>query len=89
MAQALLIPRSKSTLAMVPSDVKLCSRSLSALVPLHFYGELVKTDEGRVILSCKGHLEQFADFIREFGLEDQNLEIISHLKSVLWAVVGS
>ena len=56
-------------------------------VPLHFYGELVKTAEGRMILEAKGHFQEFADFIRAHGMEDEDLELIAKLKSVLWAVV--
>ena len=56
-------------------------------VPSHFYGELVKTAEGRMILEAKGHFQEFADFIRAHGMEDEDLELIAKLKSVLWAVV--
>ena len=54
---------------------------------MHFYGELVKTAEGRMILDAKGHFQEFADFIRAHGMEDEDLELIAKLKSVLWAVV--
>ena len=57
-------------------------------VPLHFYGELVKTLEGRMILEVKGHFKEFADYIRAHGLEDSDQELIEKLKSVLWAVVS-
>jgi rapamycin-insensitive companion of mTOR len=56
-------------------------------VPYHFYGELVKTEEGRAILESKGHFREFARFIREHGLEHENPQIIRKLKSMLWAVV--
>jgi rapamycin-insensitive companion of mTOR len=56
-------------------------------VPYHFYGELVKTGEGRAILESKGHFFEFARFIREHGLEHEDFRTILKLKSVLWAVV--
>lgn len=55
--------------------------------PLHFYGELVKTSEGRMILQAKGHFQEFVDIIRTHSAEQSDQEIISKLKSVLWAVV--
>lgn len=61
--------------------------SLSSSVPSHFYGELVKTPEGCQILEEKGHFLDFADFIRDSGLENQDLEGLLRLKSILWAVV--
>ncbi|KAL8290440.1 hypothetical protein RQP46_002698 [Phenoliferia psychrophenolica] len=54
--------------------------------PPHFYGELVKTPEGCDILEDSGHFVQFAEFIRQHGLEDFDHVIIGKLKSVLWAV---
>lgn len=62
------------------------SDAVAGALPFHFYGELVKTEEGRMILDGSGHFKSFAAFIREFGLEDQNLEIIQRLKAILWAV---
>lgn len=57
-------------------------------VPLHFYGELVKTPEGRMILEAKGHFQEFVDFVRAHGMEEEDLEVITKLKSILWAVVS-
>lgn len=59
--------------------------------PPHFYGELVKTQEGRFILEDKGHFAEFVDFVRAHGLEDRDQATIDQLKSVLWAIghVGS
>ena len=57
-------------------------------MPLHFYGELVKTPEGRMILEAKGHFREFVDFIRTHGMEDEDIEVIDKLKSILWAVVS-
>mgnify|MGYP001593099388 CR=1 len=41
------------------------------------------------MLEESGHFPEFADFIRQHGLEDFDADIIDKLKSVLWAVVGS
>jgi rapamycin-insensitive companion of mTOR len=70
------------------TDVPLCSVPFDGVVPLHFYGELVKTTEGRMILDAKGHFIEFVDMIRTHGLEDSDSEILAKLKSVLWAVVS-
>lgn len=56
------------------------------VVPAHFYGELTKTREGCHILSQKGHFGEFAHLIRQHGCEASDSELISKLKSVLWAV---
>lgn len=63
------------------------SGAFDGTAPPHFYGELVKTDEGCDMLEESGHFPEFADFIRQHGLEDFDPEIIDKLKSVLWAVV--
>ncbi|EGG07719.1 uncharacterized protein MELLADRAFT_48033 [Melampsora larici-populina 98AG31] len=59
--------------------------------PPHFYGELVKTEEGRELLRSKGHFQTFLDTIRKHGLEETDLEVITELKTALWAVgnIGS
>lgn len=62
--------------------------AFDGVAPLHFYGELVKTAEGRMILQAKGHFLEFVDTIRTHGMESGDLEIIAKLKSVLWAVVS-
>lgn len=65
------------------------SRSaFDGVAPLHFYGELVKTAEGRMILEAKGHFQEFVATIRTHGMESSDLTIIAKLKSVLWAVVS-
>lgn len=58
-------------------------------LPPHFYGELVKTREGCQLLAASGHFAEFANYIRNFGLEEEEGEIIAGLKSALWAVVRS
>lgn len=57
------------------------------MVPPHFYGEMAKSALGSQVLADKGHFAEFAHFIRQHRLEDGDVEIISKLKSVLWAVV--
>lgn len=56
-------------------------------VPPHFYGELTKTEEGCQILQETGHFAEFAQFIRQHGLEEEDVDLLNKLKSVLWAVV--
>ncbi|KIY45635.1 hypothetical protein FISHEDRAFT_66904 [Fistulina hepatica ATCC 64428] len=60
-------------------------------VPPHFYGEMAKTDLGCQILHEKGHFAEYAQFIRQHGLESEDIDLIIKLKSILWAVgnVGS
>ncbi|KAE8201447.1 hypothetical protein CF335_g3739 [Tilletia laevis] len=60
--------------------------SFDGTVPPHFYGELAKTAEGCALLAEKGHLNEFASFIRRHGKEAEDGEIIAKLKSVLWTV---
>lgn len=57
-------------------------------VPPHFYGILTKTTEGCEILEEKGHFQEFSRFIKRHGMESRDTEVISKLKSVLWAVVS-
>lgn len=57
-------------------------------VPPHFYGELTKTTEGCEMLKEKGHFAEFAEFIRQNGMEATDVDVITKLKSVLWAVVS-
>jgi len=60
-------------------------------VPPHFYRELTRTTEGCELLKVKGHFEDFALTIQEFGMEDEDPETILKVKGCLWAVgnVGS
>ncbi|KIJ54571.1 hypothetical protein M422DRAFT_24511 [Sphaerobolus stellatus SS14] len=55
-------------------------------VPPHFYGAMAKTELGCQVLTERGHLAEFAHFIRQHGFESEDLDLISKLKSVLWAV---
>ena len=61
------------------------------VVPPHFYRELTRTKEGCKLLEEKGHFDEFVDTIREFGMEDEDHEVIVKVKACLWAVgnVGS
>ncbi|KIM43166.1 hypothetical protein M413DRAFT_443978 [Hebeloma cylindrosporum] len=60
-------------------------------VPAHFYGEMAKTELGCQVLQEKGHFAEFSQFIRLHGNESEDADLISKLKSILWAVgnVGS
>lgn len=39
------------------------------------------------MLEEKGHFAEFAQFIRQHGLEASDTDVINKLKSILWAVV--
>ncbi|KAI0840664.1 Rapamycin-insensitive companion of mTOR, N-term-domain-containing protein [Hypoxylon sp. FL0890] len=60
-------------------------------VPPHFYRELSRTKEGCKLLEDKGHFEEFASTIREYGMQSEDPELITKVKGCLWAVgnVGS
>jgi len=60
-------------------------------IPPHFYRELTRTKEGCRLLEDKGHFEEFASTIREFGLQSDDSEVMTKVKGCLWAVgnVGS
>ena len=62
-----------------------------AHVPPHFYKELTRTAEGCKLLRSKGHFEEFANTIREYGMLSDDPEMILKVKGCLWAVgnVGS
>lgn len=48
---------------------------------------MAKTELGYQVLQEKGHFSEFAQFIRQHGLESEDPELILKLKSILWAVV--
>jgi rapamycin-insensitive companion of mTOR len=60
-------------------------------VPPHFYRELTRTKEGCKLLREKGHFEEFASTIRDYGMLSDDPELILKVKGCLWAVgnVGS
>jgi len=60
-------------------------------VPPHFYKELTRTKEGCKLLRDKGHFEEFANTIRDYGMLSEDPELMLKVKGALWAVgnVGS
>jgi rapamycin-insensitive companion of mTOR len=60
-------------------------------IPPHFYRELTRTKEGCKLLRDKGHFEEFATTIRDYGMLSDDPELITKVKGCLWAVgnVGS
>ncbi|KAH9215700.1 Rapamycin-insensitive companion of mTOR, N-term-domain-containing protein [Leptodontidium sp. 2 PMI_412] len=62
-----------------------------AHVPPHFYRELTRTREGCKLLRDKGHFQEFASNIRDYGMLCDDPELILKVKGSLWAVgnVGS
>lgn len=74
-----------------PGDINVIDRDMMGIVPPHFYRELARTSEGCVLLREKGHFDQFAWFIREHALADEDVEIVTKVKGCLWAVgnIGS
>jgi rapamycin-insensitive companion of mTOR len=64
---------------------------MDAHVPPHFYKELARTQEGCKLLRDKGHFQDFANTIRDYGMLSDDAEQILKVKGCLWAVgnVGS
>jgi rapamycin-insensitive companion of mTOR len=62
-----------------------------AHVPPHFYKELTRTKEGCKLLRDKGHFDEFATTIRDYGMLSDDPELILKVKGCLWAVgnIGS
>ncbi|KAJ2902622.1 uncharacterized protein MKZ38_000289 [Zalerion maritima] len=60
-------------------------------VPPHFYRELTRTKEGCDLLRQKRHFDEFANTIRDYGMQYDDSELITKVKGCLWAVgnVGS
>ncbi|KAK8108651.1 cytosolic regulator Pianissimo [Apiospora sp. TS-2023a] len=60
-------------------------------VPPHFYRELTRTKEGCRLLEDKGHFEEFASIIRDYGMQTEDPETLTKVKGCMWAVgnVGS
>jgi rapamycin-insensitive companion of mTOR len=63
----------------------------SGLVPPHFYRELTRTAEGCKLLQNSGHFHEFASYIQDFALDEEDPETLMKVKGCLWAVgnVGS
>lgn len=60
-------------------------------VPPHFYRELTRTEEGCKLLEQKGHFLEFANTIRDYGMQADDPELMTKVKGCMWAVgnVGS
>ena len=56
--------------------------------PPHFYGELVRTEEGCKYLRAAGHLEDFAAIVSLNEDSDLDADYVVMLKAVLWALVS-
>jgi len=59
------------------------------MAPTHFFGELTKTPEGCQLLRERGIVAEFAEIIRLHGMETDDQPVMTNVKSVLWALVGS
>ncbi|CAK7216554.1 hypothetical protein SBRCBS47491_002867 [Sporothrix bragantina] len=57
-----------------------------AHIPPHFYRELTRTEEGCRLLREKGHFDEFATTIRDYGMQTSDAELITKVKGCLWAV---
>lgn len=57
-----------------------------AHIPPHFYRELTRTEEGCRLLREKGHFDEFASTIRDYGMHTTDPEQITKVKGCLWAV---
>ncbi|CAK7268001.1 hypothetical protein SEPCBS119000_002838 [Sporothrix epigloea] len=55
-------------------------------IPPHFYRELTRTEEGCRLLREKGHFDEFAATIRDYGMQTADAELITKVKGCLWAV---
>jgi len=49
---------------------------------------MAKTELGCQVLQEKGHFVEFSQFIRLHGKQSEDIDLISKLKSILWAVVS-
>ncbi|ODV58817.1 TORC2 complex subunit TSC11 ASCRUDRAFT_24924, partial [Ascoidea rubescens DSM 1968] len=56
------------------------------ILPHHFFGELVKTEEGNELLSRTTYFQSFVNTINALKDECENMENIIKLKGCLWAV---
>ncbi len=61
------------------------------LVTHHFFGELVKTEEGCQLLTRSGNFGKMCSFVRQNSMESKDQTIITQLKGCLWAIghIGS
>jgi rapamycin-insensitive companion of mTOR len=61
------------------------------LLPPHFYRELARTEEGCRLLRHSGHFHDFASCVRDFRMDEEDIEVLTKAKGCLWAIgnVGS
>ena len=61
------------------------------LLPPHFYRELARTQEGCRLLRQSGHFYDFASCVRDFRMDEEDVEALTKAKGCLWAIgnVGS
>jgi hypothetical protein len=61
------------------------------LLPPHFYRELARTEEGCRLLRQSGHFHDFASCVRDFRMDEEDVEVLTKAKGCLWAIgnVGS
>ena len=61
------------------------------LLPPHFYRELARTEEGCRLLRQSGHFYDFASCVRDYKMDEEDLEALTKAKGCLWAIgnVGS
>ena len=85
------MPEDRSRRMSVDDEAFEMDVETDAPVPPHFYRELTRTKEGCKLLSDKGHFEEFAATIRDYGMLSDDPELILKVKGCLWAVgnVGS
>ena len=85
------IPEETSSRLSVDEDAFEMDADNDTHIPPHFYRELTRTKEGCKLLRDKGHFEEFASTIRDYGMLSDDPELITKVKGCLWAVgnVGS
>ncbi|TAQ85052.1 hypothetical protein B7494_g6626 [Chlorociboria aeruginascens] len=85
------IPEESSSRLSMDEEAFEMESDNDAHVPPHFYRELTRTEEGCKLLREKGHFEEFATTIRDYGMLSDDAELILKVKGCLWAVgnVGS
>jgi rapamycin-insensitive companion of mTOR len=70
------------------TEIYVHNSAFDGIVPPHFYGVMARTELGCQVLQQKGHFTEFAQFVKQHGLENEDSDLILKLKSVLWAVVS-
>ena len=91
LARAFAEPEETSGGMSMDEDVFEMEGDSDAHVPPHFYRELTRTKEGCKLLHDKGHFDEFATTIHDYGMLSDDPELILKVKGCLWAVgnVGS